>query len=162
LPSVHRRFRSTSLAACVAALAAAVAWRYHGVRAVALVFLSQLLAQAAVSLLKPLFHRHRPEYWLVPDELGFSYPSGHVVTTIVFYLALIVLVSRSEALPRPLALASMVLFGALACGIPWSRLALGAHYLTDVMGGALFGLGWTALALAIFYAVPAISARSSG
>ena len=32
-----------------------------------------------------------------------------------------------------------------AIGIMWSRLALGAHYLSDVMGGAVFGCGWLAL-----------------
>jgi hypothetical protein len=34
-------------------------------------------------------------------------------------------------------------------GIPWSRLALGAHHLTDVLDDFLFGLGWALVELAL-------------
>ncbi len=36
-----------------------------------------------------------------------------------------------------------------AVGIPWSRLALGAHYLTDVAGGLLLGAAFLCAALAV-------------
>jgi membrane-associated phospholipid phosphatase len=34
-------------------------------------------------------------------------------------------------------------------GIPWSRLALDAHYATDVIGGLVFGCGWLCATIAI-------------
>jgi hypothetical protein len=39
-------------------------------------------------------------------------------------------------------------------GIPWSRLALSAHYATDVLGGLLLGAGWLALMTAFLHHVP--------
>ena len=41
------------------------------------------------------------------------------------------------------------IFLVCAVGISWSRLALGAHYLTDVVGGLLFGAAFLCAALAI-------------
>jgi undecaprenyl-diphosphatase len=38
---------------------------------------------------------------------------------------------------------------ALIVAIGWSRLALGAHYATDVLGGYLLGGAWLCLALAV-------------
>jgi len=35
-----------------------------------------------------------------------------------------------------------------AVAIPWSRLALGAHYATDVLGGLLLGAAWLCLVFA--------------
>jgi undecaprenyl-diphosphatase len=102
---------------------------------------SQLVSQMAVELCKPRFKRVRPDYWLVGLDAGHSYPSGHATTAVVFYAGWAFIAGLS-ALPEPAKVAAVVILALWALGIAWSRLALGAHYLSDVAGGALFGGAW--------------------
>jgi undecaprenyl-diphosphatase len=108
----------------------------------------QLAAQGTVAATKPLFHRMRPDHWFVRADVGFSYPSGHAATALVFYAGLLVALAASDA---P-ALVKAVGCGGLAlwiAGICWSRVALGAHYPSDVLGGALLGFGFLCAGLAV-------------
>ncbi len=105
------------------------------------IFCSQIVSQGGIEIAKRVFARTRPDDWLFRHELGYSYPSGHACTSIVFFGAYALAVS---ALP----ISRGWKIGIVACvivwimGIDWSRVALGAHYLTDVVGGTLFGVGW--------------------
>ncbi|HKU66897.1 MAG TPA: phosphatase PAP2 family protein [Candidatus Baltobacteraceae bacterium] len=126
--------------ACVAAIAVYAALRLP-IFIPLLITGSQILTQILVEYCKTLFKRMRPDYWLVGLEAGHSYPSGHATTAVVFFIGWAAVVAMS-ALPGDL---KSILIAALtlwALGIVWSRLALGAHYLTDVTGGALFGAAW--------------------
>ena len=111
---------------------------------------SQLLSQIVVELLKPLFGRMRPDYWLSGLDAGHSYPSGHATTAVVFFAGWACIVALGR-LPQELKTALLVALAVWAAGIIWSRLALGAHYLTDVAGGVLFGAAWLC---ALFALVP--------
>jgi membrane-associated phospholipid phosphatase len=129
--------------------------RYHVMAAIA-IFTMQLASQGAVEGLKHAFVRGRPDKWLFHQDLGFSYPSGHAATTVVFYGTWLVLIWMS-----PLPKAAKIVLGAVLAtwmiGIDWSRLALGAHYPTDVIGGTLFGVACTCIlwaALLHFRALP--------
>lgn len=102
---------------------------------------SQLVSQIVVELFKALYRRKRPDYWLAGLEAGHSYPSGHSTTAMVTFAAWAWVVAAS-ALTPPLRIALATLLAVWALGIMWSRLALGAHYLSDVAGGALFGGAW--------------------
>ncbi|MBV9272179.1 MAG: phosphatase PAP2 family protein, partial [Candidatus Eremiobacteraeota bacterium] len=116
---------------------------------VLIVAVSQLASQGVLEGFKQLFARHRPDYWLIGLERGFSYPSGHASTAITFFAtwaAIVLLSAASRELKIGIA---MVLF-AWAAGIVWSRLALGAHYLTDVTGGMLFGIAWMCAVAALY------------
>jgi len=99
--------------------------------------------------IKPIFHRTRPDDWLLRREIDMSYPSGHSATAITFFLGLLVLVNHA-GLPRPLEAIVSIVLGICVLGIPWSRLSLGAHYLTDVLGGLLFGTAWLAASIAVY------------
>ncbi len=103
--------------------------------------LSQLVSQMLVEFAKTRFTRMRPDYWLVGREAGHSYPSGHSVTAIVFFAGWAVIAVHEVPFPwaAGLAAALLALWG---LGIMWSRLALGAHYSSDLAGGALFGGAW--------------------
>lgn len=102
---------------------------------------SQLVTQIIVEYCKTLFKRIRPDYWLVGLEAGHSYPSGHATTAVVFFIGWALVVAMT-ALPGDIKTALIAVFTLWALGIVWSRLALGAHYLSDVTGGILFGGAW--------------------
>jgi undecaprenyl-diphosphatase len=109
---------------------------------------SHSLSQVAIAAIKPAYHRTRPDYWLIRREVDTSFPSGHSATAITFFLAALLLVSHAPVAPAVRIVGTAVLAGCVV-GIPWSRLVLGAHYLTDVIGGLLFGSGWLAASFSI-------------
>jgi len=90
--------------------------------------------------LKHLVQRPRPVLEEPLVHLGtFSFPSGHAVASTVFYGALCALVfahTRSPALRALAVLAAM----AMVLLVGFSRVYLGAHYLTDVIAGTAEGL----------------------
>ncbi|WP_051273273.1 phosphatase PAP2 family protein [Desulfotruncus alcoholivorax] len=95
-----------------------------------------------IETLKNFFHRSRPgENPLVPAS-GFSFPSGHALMGIVVYgcLALIIYsyFRRSSSIRRLIALVAVVFI--IMIGI--SRIYLGVHYPTDILGGYAVGLAW--------------------
>ena len=119
---------------------------------------TQLLSQAAAQAFKSLFKRIRPDDWLFHQELGYSFPSGHATTAIVFYGGLLVFL-WSIPIPRLLRLTATVVLAVWIAGISWSRVALRAHYATDVIGGMLFGLAWLCLMIVVLRHLPAFNVR---
>jgi membrane-associated phospholipid phosphatase len=119
-----------------------------GLGAVAVLFAAQVVSQLATALAKLGFQRARPEAWLQIRETDLSFPSGHAVSAVVLFVGLALLAWHAP-LPRPLAAVLAAALLVCAVGIPWSRLALSAHYLTDVVGGLLFGAAFLCAALAI-------------
>ncbi|HMH56636.1 MAG TPA: phosphatase PAP2 family protein [Gemmatimonadales bacterium] len=92
----------------------------------------------------------RPRPHVIPRLMHgagwFSYPSGHsMLAPIIFGLGIIVWAAPwpSPALRR----AALVLAALFALGIGFSRVYLGVHYPSDVVGGLLLGIAWSALAL---------------
>lgn len=110
------------------------AWVARCVAAVAFL----LVAEFANDGMKLAFQRPRPSHWLVTHETTFAYSSGHATDSLVFYGFWAYVALRSAlAFPVRIAVAAGLL--ALSGAIGWSRLALGAHYPTDVIGGYLLG-----------------------
>lgn len=128
------------------------AWRAR----VAFSILTTLVAWQASDAVKNLFMRTRPPYWIVFHETSWSYPSGHAMFAVVVYgLWSYYIYTSSLAPPLRGILAGLTIGWGL--GVIWSRLALGAHYVTDLIGGVLFGITMLAVATAIF---PSAFARS--
>lgn len=113
-----------------------------------LLVVSQVCTQTIANAFKRHFARVRPEYWHHLQERGHSYPSGHATTAALFFFGW-GLVAAIGTLPEELKIAALAVLTLWALGISWSRLALGAHYLTDVLGGILLGLAWICAVLAV-------------
>ncbi|MAF29081.1 MAG: phosphatase PAP2 family protein [Croceicoccus sp.] len=94
-----------------------------------------VLALAAVRVLvgvqKHLIGRVRPDVTHYMTETSFSFPSGHSANAAATYLALALFLTRSRV-ARALAVLLV-----LAVGL--SRVALGVHWPSDVIGGWAFG-----------------------
>lgn len=121
-----------------------------GVTVVVLAIVAHTAAQLAIMVIKPLFKRVRPVEWLYRQESGFSYPSGHSATAVTFYLCALLLVDHSP-LGRPIQIVVMSALALCIIGIPLSRIVLGAHHFTDVVGGLCFGAAWLCACLSLFF-----------
>jgi undecaprenyl-diphosphatase len=108
---------------------------------------SALLSAAFKSLLT----RKRPtEVTRLVDVSSFSYPSGHSLSAAAFYLIILFLFFQYFSRIRT-KLAFFAFFSILIIGIGFSRIYLGVHYPSDVLGGILLGSSWAFLLTAIFY-----------
>ena len=98
---------------------------------------------------KMLVHRHRPfvDGWFV-DWSGYSFASGHTIGATLLYgqLALFIIPAIKSRRGRVLTISMASSVVAL---VGFSRIALGAHYLTDVLGGVFFGMIWLTLCLLV-------------
>ncbi len=112
------------------------------------ILFSQTISQGVIEGAKHVFHRTRPDQWLVRHEIGYSYPSGHAATAVIFYAAWFLVVWQLP-MPKALKVVLLVVLGVWVVGVGWSRIALGAHYLTDVLGGTLFGIAWLCICIAL-------------
>lgn len=89
-------------------------------------------------LLKLIFQRTRPLDFFLVEQGGLSYPSGHSMVTMSMYLAIAYLLTREERNPRKRrAVYITASFLILLMGI--SRMYLGVHWPTDVIGGFIMG-----------------------
>ncbi len=89
--------------------------------------------------LKMVVDRARPDFFLVgplPDSMSF--PSGHSVYAVLFGGILLVLVGDLVESPR-IRRTLQVGLGLLILGVGMSRVYLGVHWPSDVIGGYLFG-----------------------
>jgi undecaprenyl-diphosphatase len=95
-----------------------------------------------MSLLKHLYGRERPTVVTHIDPPGsLSFPSGHSMIAAALYLTLAVLVARTVTVRR-LRIYVVAVGATLALLVGASRVYLGVHYPTDVIGGWTVGMAW--------------------
>jgi undecaprenyl-diphosphatase len=134
-------------AAFLVVLGIMIAWRLVslGARRQAVFFaIAALGAELIDQALKFWFQRPRPDVFFGPQPLNYSFPSGHALVSCCFYLAVAeILIDRQWSRARKLAVWT---FTVLLIGlIGLSRIYLGVHYPTDVLGGYIAAIAWMSI-----------------
>ncbi|HEY0392912.1 MAG TPA: phosphatase PAP2 family protein [Candidatus Elarobacter sp.] len=124
------------------------AWRARVILALATTLVTWQLSD----VMKNVFKRPRPDYWTLIHEPTYAYSSGHAMFAFLVYGLWAWFFWRSE-LPQRTRVVVSVFLALWGCGVIWSRLALGAHYVTDLVGGVLLGATALSTAFAIAAAV---------
>ena len=126
-----------------------IAWRvppWRGRIVFSLIML--VLCWRGADLAQHYFMRPRPLDWVVKHETAFAYPSSHAAIAFGFYGLWAAMLATSE-LPRRTRGVAAACLAVFAVAICWARLALGAHYLTDLVGGGVLAVALVAAGVAI-------------
>ena len=149
LAEIFTRSCSPPVLGVFTAVLLVIAWRFPAWRPrVAYAFVVALAGWQLSDVLKRAWGRPRPDHWLRFHETSFAYASGHAMFAVVIY-GLWAWFLWHSSLPRPARFAASALLAFWALGIVWSRLALGAHWPTDLAGGVLLGASVLAAASAV-------------
>ena len=106
-----------------------------------LIIINVIVTTLLNQLLKNVFQRGRPIDSII-EESGYSFPSGHSMVSMAFYGFLIYLVYKSNIKYKGLIVG---LLSVLIVLIGISRIYLGVHYPTDVIGGFTLSLSYLLL-----------------
>jgi undecaprenyl-diphosphatase len=108
-------------------------WRYAVISTVA------ILGSVALQLgFKALTHRARPENLI---ETGYSFPSGHAITAIVF-VSLLIYSFRDDFKNKKIRYVLITLASSFFLLVAISRIILHVHWFSDVLAGISLGVFW--------------------
>jgi len=105
-------------------------------------------AVALQSIVKAMVERPRPTGGITDfDVSGSSFPSGHAVRAVAFWGMLALLVSDGRTRKQQAVIWSVA--GVVAALVAASRVYLGVHWLSDVVGGIALGGLWVAFLVTV-------------
>ena len=111
--------------------------------------------------IKRLINRPRPKPLLVRvkrQSRGKSFPSGHVASSINFWGWLFTTALVRKEMNRGIRKALLSFSLPIIALIGPSRVYLGDHWATDVLGGYLFGGGWFGISLNLYFTLREVRA----
>lgn len=99
-------------------------------------------------LLKNMFNRERPNINKLVEENGYSFPSGHSMVSTAFYGFLIYLIYKHVKNKKQRNIL-IFLLSMLVVLIGLSRIYLGVHYASDVIGGIVISIAYLIVFISI-------------
>jgi undecaprenyl-diphosphatase len=129
-----------------------------------LLLVTYLGARVIESAVKQLSHRPRPPIDQAVDHFTrFAFPSGHAIYAITIYGMIAVLLSLvSRQRQRKLAVLAIWVGATLIVALVGSsRIYLGAHWLTDVVGGYILGAAWLIILLVTTQHIDVVRTKNS-
>lgn len=105
------------------------------------IFSNLVIITVLNQLLKRILQRPRPTEFRIIEETGYSFPSGHSMVSMAFYGYLIYLIYKYVK-NKYVKWILIVLLSILICSIGVSRIYLGVHYTSDVLGGFLISVSY--------------------
>ena len=100
-----------------------------------------VIVTALNQLLKFILHRPRPTEYRIIEAIGYSFPSGHSMVSMAFYGYLMYLAYKYIK-NKYLKWTIIIVLSLLICLIGTSRIYLGVHYTSDVLGGFLISISY--------------------
>jgi undecaprenyl-diphosphatase len=138
-----------TVAALAVLVAGAMALKRYYIESLWLLVNTAFAAGILNSLIKLFFMRERPTLEHLVVEHSYSFPSGHSTGSMLLYGTIIMLLPlfiKKKALYRPL----QFLLGIGILLIGGSRIYLGVHFPSDILGGFCFGLSWLLLTYPLY------------
>lgn len=106
-------------------------------------------SHALNELLKSVFERERPDLYRLVEESGYSFPSGHSMAALSLYATLTILLWPH--IPTRFGKIALLIFStAMILLMGLSRVYLGVHYPSDVVGGYLASASWLVMIILIY------------
>jgi undecaprenyl-diphosphatase len=128
----------------------------HSARLLLAATIGNILLNGALKL---VYHRPRPSVfeWQT-TAVSSSFPSGHAMSSTVVYgtVAYLLMRLQKHTWAKSLTFVGAIILILLIC---LTRLYLGVHYPSDVLGGIIVGLAWAAFCMATLEASLALGRR---
>ena len=105
------------------------------------VIINIILVTILNQVLKNILQRPRPDGFRLISESGYSFPSGHSMVSMAFY-GLFIYLAYTKIENKNLRSIVCILLSILVVFIGFSRIYLGVHYASDVLGGFLISMSY--------------------
>lgn len=100
-------------------------------------------------VVKHIMRRDRPDVLRLVNESGYSFPSGHSMVSMALYGIIIYLIYKNVK-NKYLKITFITLLSLLIVLIGLSRVYVGVHYVSDVLGGFILGLVYLIIYIGLY------------
>ncbi|UMY54059.1 MULTISPECIES: phosphatase PAP2 family protein [Paenibacillus] len=145
-------FGSFSMSLIIALGAATLCWVFLRSKAYSFAILSSFTAMWVLNtLIKEILQRERPSLQHLVEAGGYSFPSGHAMISMGSYGMIFAIWAIERKIRERSLFLPCVLGALLIILIGLSRIYLGVHFPTDIVGGYIAGIIWLAFTVPMIY-----------